>query len=271
MLTAHQQARPATRPAAPSRCRVRPAPAQALPPITGWERFPVPIKIDDGGGNHRSHCAASPASQTSRSAGSGRRCSGRSRLTFSRNQVIDPDQSTRSAITVAGISGNSASSARTLLSNGENDVGAGLRSYLGGTSDATAFTTVVREIPRRDAIRAFGTPSAASLRINAQPSKVITLQSLSVHFPSVATVQFSSVVDNRHRSRSAPACSSLYADRRIDHVGRDPDQTSAGRRQRPVSSGAADDPMVTVAVRMAPLARGGTSFDPSVAPASICS
>ena len=110
--------------------------------------------------------------------------------------MIDPDQSTRSAITVAGISGNSASSARTLLSNGENDVGAGLRSYLGGTSDETAFTTVVREIPRRDAIRAFGTPSAASLRINAQSSKVITLQSLSVHFPSVATVQFSSVVDN---------------------------------------------------------------------------
>jgi hypothetical protein len=42
--------------------------------------------------------------------------------------------------------------------------------------------TVVREIPSRSAIRAFGTPSAASLRINAQSSKVITLPSLSDHF-----------------------------------------------------------------------------------------
>jgi len=42
--------------------------------------------------------------------------------------------------------------------------------------------TVVREIPNRSAIRAFGTPSAASLLISAQSSKVITLQSLSVHF-----------------------------------------------------------------------------------------
>lgn len=40
---------------------------------------------------------------------------------------------------------------------------------------------VVREIPKRCAIRAFGTPSAASLLINAQSSKVITLQSLSAH------------------------------------------------------------------------------------------
>ncbi|MER3392590.1 MAG: hypothetical protein RIC81_08760, partial [Microcella pacifica] len=46
------------------------------------------------------------------------------------------------------------------------------------------------------AIRAFGTPSAANLRINAQSSKVITLQSSSVHFSSVDTVQFSSVVDS---------------------------------------------------------------------------
>ncbi|MCO7204630.1 hypothetical protein NH287_14145, partial [Microbacterium sp. CnD16-F] len=43
----------------------------------------------------------------------------------------------------------------------------------------------------------FGTPSPASLRINAQSSKVITLQSLSVHFSSAATVQFSSAVDTR--------------------------------------------------------------------------
>jgi hypothetical protein len=150
------------------------------------------------GENHRSHCAASPAAHARGSAGSGGRCSGRSRATFSRNQLIDPGQPTRSASTVAGISGYSASSARTLPANGENDVGTGLRSYFGGASEATAFTTVVREIPRRTAVRAFGTPSAASLRISARSSKVITAQSLSVHFSSVATVQFSSVADIRH-------------------------------------------------------------------------
>ena len=42
--------------------------------------------------------------------------------------------------------------------------------------------TVVREIPNRCAIRAFGTPSAASPLISAQSSKVITPQSLSAHF-----------------------------------------------------------------------------------------
>jgi hypothetical protein len=73
------------------------------------------------------------------------------------------------------MSGNSTSNARTLGSNTVNDVPAGLRSYFGGAADATAFTTVVREIPNRAAIRAFGTPSAASLLINAQSSKVITL------------------------------------------------------------------------------------------------
>jgi len=77
-----------------------------------------------------------------------------------------------------------------------NDVGRGLRTYLGGASEATALTTVVREIPSRSAIRDFGTPSAASLLISAQSSKVITLQSLSVHFSSAVTVQFSSVADS---------------------------------------------------------------------------
>src|SRR4051812_42432104 len=147
------------------------------------------------GGNHKSHCAASPADHDNLSAGSGRRCSGRRRRTLSRNQVIDPDHPTRSAITVAGISGCSTNNARTRASNGPNDVTAGDRSYFGGDVDATAFTTVVREIAKRSAICFFGTPSAASLRISAQSSTVITLQSLSVHFSSVATDQFSSVVD----------------------------------------------------------------------------
>ena len=46
------------------------------------------------------------------------------------------------------------------------------------------------------AILAFGTPSAASLLINAQSSMVITLQSSkSAHFSSAVTAQFSSAVD----------------------------------------------------------------------------
>ena len=119
--------------------------------------------------------------------------------------MIEPDQPTRSASTVAGISGCSASNARTRSSNGVNDVNTGGRSYLGGNGDATAFTTVVREIPNRSAICLFGTPSPASLRINAQSSTVITLQSSSVHFSSVATDQFSSVADSGRSPDPTPA------------------------------------------------------------------
>ena len=72
---------------------------------------------------------------------------------------------------------------------------AGARSYFGGSVDATALATVLREIPNRSAIRVFGTPSAANLRINAQSSKVITLQSSSAHFSSGRTAQFSAVID----------------------------------------------------------------------------
>ena len=72
-------------------------------------------------------------------------------------------------------------SSRTRGSTTVNDVGPGVRSYRGGVDEFTALITVVREIPKRSAIRDFGTPSAASLLISAQSSKVITLQSLSVH------------------------------------------------------------------------------------------
>ena len=129
------------------------------------------------GGNHRSHCATSPGGQVIRSAGSIGRCSGRSRRTLSRNQVIDPVQPTRSAITVAGMSGVDFNSCCTAASNGVNDVDVDVRSYFGGPSEATALMTVVREIPSLLAICAFGTPSPASRRINAQSSKVITLRS----------------------------------------------------------------------------------------------
>ncbi len=75
------------------------------------------------GGNHRSHCAASPGAHTSRSAGSTGRCSDRTRFTLSRNHRIDPVHPTRSATTVAGMSGVSANNCRTRTSYGVNDVG----------------------------------------------------------------------------------------------------------------------------------------------------
>jgi hypothetical protein len=47
-------------------------------------------------------------------------------------------------------------------------------------------------------MRAFGTPSAANLRISAQSSKVITLQSSSVHFspPKLTSIRASSTLKN---------------------------------------------------------------------------
>ena len=63
--------------------------------------------------------------------------------------TVDPDQPTRSASTVAGISGNSASNARTRSSNGVNDVAStGARSYFGGSVDATAFDHRVPRDPQ---------------------------------------------------------------------------------------------------------------------------
>ena len=56
--------------------------------------------------------------------------------------MIDPVQPTRSAITVAGMSGVVASSCRTSGSNGVNDVGTAGRSYFGGRSEANARSTV---------------------------------------------------------------------------------------------------------------------------------
>ena len=100
------------------------------------------------GGNHRSHCAASPGAQISRSAGSGRRYCGRSRATFSRNHDERP-------VPADPLGDHRRRHLRELrqqrrapaASNGENDVGTGLRSYFGGTADATARATVDLPIP----------------------------------------------------------------------------------------------------------------------------
>jgi hypothetical protein len=99
------------------------------------------------GGNHGSHCAASPGNQINRSAGSTGRCSGRSCRTLSRNQVIEPVQPTRSAITVAGMSRCVTRTCRTNGSNGVNAVGITARSYFGGRSEANARSTVDLPIP----------------------------------------------------------------------------------------------------------------------------
>jgi hypothetical protein len=93
-----------------------------------------------------------------------------------------------------------------------NDVTAtGARSYFGGSLDSAARATVFREIPNRSAIRAFGTPSAANLRINAQSSKVITLQSSSAHFSNGGTAQFSAVTDKERDDLTKDVCSRVSA------------------------------------------------------------
>jgi integrase len=77
----------------------------------------------------------------------------------------------RSAITVAGIVGQPASSSRIRGSNASTADPAGFRSYLGGPSLAIAARTVFLEIPSIRAISLIASPSPrCSLRISAQSS-----------------------------------------------------------------------------------------------------
>lgn len=62
--------------------------------------------------------------------------------------MLDPVQPTRSAITVAGMSGVTASNCRTSGSNGVNAVDTTGRSYFGGPTEVTARSTVDLPIPR---------------------------------------------------------------------------------------------------------------------------
>ncbi len=133
-----------------------------------------------------------PATLSIRSAGT----PGRIRATLSRNHDDEPVQPTRSAITVAGMSGVSATRPRTLASTAANDVGTDRRPYVGRPSAFAASITVVREMPNRRAIAACGTPSAASLLISVQSSLVITLPIVSGwSLFTGETVQFSGGVD----------------------------------------------------------------------------
>ena len=150
---------------------------------------------------HRPPTSADPPD---RSADAPAAAASRSRGT----SVIDPVQPTRSASTVAGMSGISASNART---RGSNTVERRRPPASAHTSAARPTpppcTTVVREIPNRSAIRAFGTPSAASLLISAQSSKVITLQSSSVHFSPPKLFSFrASPTRGRHEWTTSHLC-----------------------------------------------------------------
>jgi hypothetical protein len=95
-----------------------------------------------------------------RDAGSGGRYTGRSSATRCLNTVIPRVQPTRSAITVAGIVGTNSSCSRITSSNASTADPAGLRSYFGGASEATAAGTVFRETPNVLAIVLIGNPSA---------------------------------------------------------------------------------------------------------------
>jgi len=70
----------------------------------------------------------------------------------------DPAQPTRSAITDAGIEGNSDN--RTRSSNPSNTAPAGGLEYDGGPRDANAHATVFRARPNRSAIARCDNPSA---------------------------------------------------------------------------------------------------------------
>jgi hypothetical protein len=126
-------------------------------------------------GNHKSHCTIWPATYIVRSAASAGRNNGRSSATLARNTDDEWTHPIRSAITVAGISGNSVNNLRIAGSNSSTLDPDRTRSSFGRTSDANAARTVFRASPNRRAI-AF-TPNCSdrcSRRISAQCSTLIT-------------------------------------------------------------------------------------------------
>src|SRR5262249_56675111 len=112
-------------------------------------------------------------------------------------------QPIRSAITVAGMSGNSLSRARTCASTTSTMEPFGARTYFGGCTDRTALRTVLRDNPSLRATALIGICSARyKRRISAQSSTVITLHVLAarsamegVSFHPSTRGHFSRVVD----------------------------------------------------------------------------
>ena len=76
--------------------------------------------------------------------------------------VSECAQPIRAAMTVVGIRGNSAGTARTCASTPSAGVGCGARTYFGDRSDVSAARTMFREIPNRRAISLTDTPSAGA-------------------------------------------------------------------------------------------------------------
>src|SRR5665648_817976 len=126
-------------------------------------------------GNHRSHCTISPAVYVVRSAGSGGLNNGRSNATLARNTDDECSHPIRSAITDAGISGNSVNNRRIAGSNSSTREPCGAREYIGGVSAANADRTVFLANPNRRAIALTPTCSErCNRRISAQSSTLIT-------------------------------------------------------------------------------------------------
>ena len=126
--------------------------------------------------------------------------------------LIECSHPIRSAITVAGIRGNSAKSPRTRGSTASTSEPLEARRYFGGSSETNAARTVFLATPRRRAISLIATPSALyNRRISAQSSTEITLQYCRkrVNIHPTPRGHYSSVVDNiatpwsPHRRRSS--------------------------------------------------------------------
>lgn len=108
------------------------------------------------------------------SPGSIGRNSGRNRFTPARSGDRPPSNRPAARPPSPACPASLSTAPRMRGSNAPKEDSVGVRSYCGGESVRTAVSTVVREIPSLNALRAFGTPSAASRRINAQSLKVIT-------------------------------------------------------------------------------------------------
>lgn len=106
-----------------------------------------------------------------RDTGSGGRYTGRNIRTRSLRVRIEYDHPIRSAITVAGIRGYTASNSRILGSASSATDPADTRRYFGGPSEANAAFTVFRAIPNTRAISEIGNSSERrNRRISAQSS-----------------------------------------------------------------------------------------------------
>ena len=108
-------------------------------------------------------------------AGLGGLNNGRSNATLARNTDDECSHPIRSAITDAGISGNSVNNRRIAGSNSSTREPCGALEYLGGVSDASADRTVFRANPNRRAIALTAICSErCNRRISAQSSTLIT-------------------------------------------------------------------------------------------------